>query len=966
MNAPAMSTPDDAALPPLDGAPIPRATYRLQFNAGFTLEQARAALPYLDALGVSHLYASPLLTARPGSLHGYDVTDPTRLNPEIGTDATFDALHAALQDHGMRLLLDIVPNHMGVLEADNPWWLDVLENGPAARHAAYFDIEWQPPQRELHGKLLLAVLGQPYGEVLEAGELQPRFDPAAGRFELRYWSHRFPFDPADHAELLALAPLPDEAGEAERATVESLRAGFARLPRRDAADAVERATRQREVAALKDALRTLHAESPWAAAWLDACAAAVKGTPGDAASFDRLDALIQRQAWRVAFWRAAGDEINYRRFFDINGLAALRVEEPAVFDASHRLVLRWLEEGRIHGLRIDHPDGMADPEAYFRRLQQGRGQAAYVVVEKILGDDEAWYAEWPVHGDTGYRFANQAIGLFVDERHEAAFDDLYARFLGRAMSFDDELAEAKREIMGTSLAADLRQLTQLAHDIALKDRHTRDFTRAGLKAAIVEFVAAFDVYRSYVSARGASGSDKARIEKAAATARQRCRPSLLPHLDFVRTLQLQALEDAEARACQLRFVQRLQQFTAPVMAKAMEDTVFYRYHRLIALNDVGGDPRRFGTGVAAFHAANAARRRDMPHTLLATSTHDSKRSEDVRTRLAVLSEMPARWDETVQRWREHARTQWRIGGLEQLPSANDELLLFETLLGIWPVELSDDQALAAVRERVVAYMNKAVREAKHESSWLDANDDYEQCLQRAIELLLARLEPNPFLSDLRRFALEVAPFGCVNTLALVALKLTSPGVPDLYQGCEDWMFALVDPDNRRPVDFDSLRDKLGVAQRLLDGGRPAPALRRMPLPRGLHKLFVTWRLLQWRREAEVLFRDGDVLPLEVHGTAAEHVVAFARRDGSGGAASITVVPRLVWQLADGDIDALLDAACWGDTTLQLPEALADVPAWHEVIAERTVGNTGGALRLVDVMGGLPVAVLRPEEPGAAQ
>lgn len=949
------------ALPALDTALVPRVTYRLQFNAGFRLADAQAALPYLAALAISHVYASPLLKARPGSTHGYDVIDPSQLNPEIGDEAAFDALHQALQAHGMHLLLDIVPNHMGVLEADNLWWLDVLENGPAAEHARAFDIEWQPPQHELRGKVLLAVLGQPYGQVLEAGEIVPVFEPARGQFVLHYHAHRFPVDPAHHADLLALAPLPEAANAEQQAQIESLRAGFARLPDRNTEDSVERATRQREGAALKQALARLHADWPWVPAWLDACAARLTGRAGDPASFDRLDALLQRQAYRLAFWRAAGDEINYRRFFDINGLAALRAEDPGVFDASHKLVLQWLRSGRIAGLRIDHPDGMADPEAYFRRLQEAAagdsGRAAYIVVEKILADDEAWPREWPVHGDTGYRFANQVNGVFVDGANEAAFDELYAVGLEQPVSFDAELDAAKRSVMAVSLAADLRLLTELAHDIGLRQRQTRDLTRPGLKAAIVEYVAAFDVYRSYVSERGVGPLDRARIEKAAALARTRCRPSQLRYLDFLRQLLLQPLEeDATLLACQRRFVQRLQQFTAPVMAKAMEDTAFYRYHRLVSLNDVGGDPRRFGMPVAAFHAANAARRRDMPHTLLGSSTHDSKRSEDVRARLDVLSEMPQRWLQAVQRWREMARTQWRIGGLEITLTANDEMLLFQTLLGVWPLALSDDQALAALRDRVAAYMLKAVREAKQTSSWLDGNDDYENTLQRCVELLLARLEPNPFLSDLRRFAGELAPFGCVNSLALVACKLTAPGVPDIYQGCEDWMFALVDPDNRQPVDFASLRDKLGVVSRLVEGGRAAQALRRMHLPSGPHKLFVTWRLLQWRRETEALFRDGDYLALETSGDKAAHVLAFARHDAEG-RCSITVVPRLSHAASGGDIDALLDGSCWGDTQVLLPDELAG-REWVDVVADRALPQTGDRLAVAGLLQLVPVAVLR--------
>ncbi len=988
MSGEAQGAPRPAApvLPALDSASIPRATYRVQFNAGFRFADAQAVVPYLAALGISHLYASPILKARPGSTHGYDAIDPDALNPEIGDDASFARLTDCLASHGMQLLLDIVPNHMGVLEADNAWWLDVLENGPAAQHASAFDIEWAPPQRELQGRLLLAVLGRPYGEVLEAGEIRPLFEPARGQVVLHYFGHRFPLDPADHAALLRSVPLPADASPAEQAQVDSLLHGFARLPRRDAADPVDRATRQREAAALKQALSALHAAAAWAPAWLDACAATLQGEPGRPDSFDALDALLQRQAYRLAHWRAAGDVLNYRRFFDVNALAGLRIEEPAVFEAVHRRIFGWLASGQVAGLRIDHPDGMADPEAYFQRLQQrccevrqAAGQpavATYIVVEKILAEGEPWPRDWPVHGDTGYRFSNQVNGLFVDAEQAAAFDALYAGFVGSAVDFDAELDAAKRSTMALSLAAELRLLTELAHDIALQHRHTRDLTRNGISAAIAALAAAFDVYRSYVSERGAGPLDRARIEKCTAAARASCRPSQAVYIDFVRQLLLQPVADAALRRCQLRFVQRLQQFTAPVMAKAMEDTAFYRHHRLLSLNDVGGDPRRFGTEVAAFHAANLARLREMPHTLLGGSTHDSKRSEDVRTRLDVLSEMPARWAATLQRWRELAQTQWRIGNQEQLPAANDELLLFQTLLAIWPPALADDAALTAVRERVSAYMLKAVREAKQQSSWLDGNDSYEQAVQRCTTLLLARLEPNPFVSDLRRVVAEVAPFGACNSLAQVALKLTSPGVPDIYQGNEALSLALVDPDNRRPVDYAALQAGLEEVQRLHAAGDAAAALQRLPPDTGPHKLFVTWRLLQWRAAAPALFRDGDYRPLQLEGPAAAGLVAFARCNGPD--CSITLVPRLPWRASGGDLARLLSGDCWGGTLLLLPPELPD-SGWQDALCGRpvptalphaTAGATADpaapaapafailALPVAALLQGLPVAVLR--------
>jgi (1->4)-alpha-D-glucan 1-alpha-D-glucosylmutase len=963
---------------------IPRATYRLQLHGGFDLAAAEALLPHLAELGVSHLYSSPLLKARPGSTHGYDVIDPTQLNPEIGDDAAFERFCARLRALHLGLLLDIVPNHMGVLEAANPWWLDVLAHGPASVHAAAFDIEWMPPQRELHGKLLLPVLGQGYGAVLEAGEISVRFEPDAGRFELRYFNHRFPVDPRDHAGLLRGVPLPAQASGARRTQLEALAEGFALLPARDDADPARRASRQRDSAALHAELSRLHAQEPWAPAWLRACAEQLQGQPGDARSWDALDALLQRQAYRLAHWRAAGDELNYRRFFDINGLAGLRVEDDAVFDAVHGRVLAWVAAGHVQGLRIDHPDGMADPEAYFRRLAErcasvreaagGPGRGTYLVAEKILGDDEPWPRDWPLHGETGYRFANQANAVFVDSEQAAALDAVVEAFIGAPLNFDAELDAAKRAVMNQSLAADLRLLTERAHDIALADRHTRDLTRAGLSAAIVAMAASFDAYRSYVNPRGVGPLDRARIEKAAAAARNRVRPSLVGHVDFIRQLMLQVPDESGApgqadpalRARQLAFVHRLQQFTAPVMAKSMEDTAFYRHHRLVSLNDVGGDPRRFGLSVADFHAANLQRLRDMPHTLLASSTHDSKRSEDVRTRLDVLSEIPQRWSETLQRWRELAQTQWRIGGLAGLPAANDELLLYQTLVGACPADLADDEALQDLRERVGAYMLKAVREAKQHSSWLDENDDYEQGLTRCVEVLLARLEPNPFLSDLRRFVAEIAPFGCLNSLALVTLKLTAPGVPDFYQGCEDWRFMLVDPDNRRPVDPVRLRERLAQARAWANDPAALRArLRTEPLPGGLHKLFITWRLLQWRREAEVLLRDGDYRPLDIEGPHARHAIAFARV-GPHDEASITIVPRLAWTLGDGRIDTVL-AHDWQETALRWPAELAG--DWRDVLASPWPADGGGlecthsvppvadTLPIGALLAGGPIAVL---------
>ncbi|MCW7540610.1 malto-oligosyltrehalose synthase [Aquabacterium sp. A7-Y] len=975
-----------AALPALETALVPRATYRLQLHSGFSFEQAREIVPYLDALGASHLYSSSYLKARAGSTHGYDIVDHNALNPEIGSEQDFERLCASLTERGMHQLLDIVPNHMGVLQADNAWWLDVLEHGPASEHAETFDIDWQPPAPELAGRVLLPVLGGPYGEVLERGELRLSFDAERGEFRLGYYDHRFPIDPRDYGRIVrgVPAPPPQDTTQAEALhAVESLLDAFGRLPDRNDTRPEARATRHRDQALLKRQLAERSRAWSWFATWIEASVRELNGQPGQASSFDALDALIRRQAYRLAYWRVAGDEVNYRRFFDINTLAAVRMERESVFEASHRTLLRWLAEGRIAGLRIDHPDGLADPCGYFTRLQahhaalqrpaEGESpRALYLVIEKILAEHERWPASWPVHGDTGYRFANQVNGLFVDGRAAADFDRLYAAFIGTPLDFDELLYAAKRAIIETSLAADLQMLTDAAHRICQRDRRARDFTRNALKAALTELAAAFPVYRTYIGEGEVDPIDREHLDWATATARRRSSEAAAATLDHLRELMLHAgtEPDPQQRSALLAFVTRFQQFTAPVMAKAMEDTAFYRYHRLVSLNDVGGDPRQFGTTVAAFHVANQTRARFMPHTLLGSSTHDSKRSEDLRARIDVLSELPGLWEETLQRWRALAERQLPSLDGGQAPDANDQYLLYQTLFGVWPLQTPDAAQLEALRERVQAYMQKAVREAKQHTSWIDPNPDYEAGLERFIDALLRQPAPNPFLGELQSFVQALAPFGCYNSLSLVALKLTSPGVPDIYQGCETWNFSLVDPDNRRPVDFAGLQAALEGLQGLCaPAGTPEPlaalpdaalAQLRRELADGRLKLLLTWRLLQLRRREPELFERGRYQPLEARGPAAEHLVAFCRERGR--AACITIATRLLHRLSGGRPQALGDAATWEDTALLLPAGFQG-RRWRDAITGRTVEAAGqdGGLPLATLLSALPVAVLVPDD-----
>ncbi|MGC4061059.1 MAG: malto-oligosyltrehalose synthase [Aquabacterium sp.] len=962
-------------LPSLDTALIPRATYRVQFNAATRFEDVTRAVPYLSRLGISHLYASPYLKARAGSTHGYDIVDHNALNPEIGDERTHNELCEALSTHGMHQLLDIVPNHMGVLEADNAWWQDVLACGPASKYAKAFDIDWASPAPELRGKVLLPVLGDHYGIVLEAGELQLGFDAAEGEFALRYYGHRFPIDPRNYPDVFGTAQPPasvQASNESAYLEVRSMIDAFGRLPTRDDAAPESKVVRQRDKALLRHRLATLYADNEWVRLWIQACLDKLNGHANDPRSFDALDALIDQQAYRLAFWRVASDDVNYRRFFDISTLAALRTEDADVFEATHHTVMRWLAEGRAAGLRVDHPDGLSDPQAYFQRLQtrhaqdlqeQGKTpQALYIAVEKILAEHERVPDDWLVHGGTGYRFANVLNGLFVDAANEAAMSSAYDLFIGEEADYDAIVRAAKLLIMSTSLSSDLQIVTTALHRIAQTDRRSRDFTRNGLRNALVEITAGFPVYRSYITERGVSQIDRRHLAWACAEAKRRSHADEISAIDYVRDIVLHAPDETDParQAAMLRFVRRWQQFTAPVMAKAVEDTAFYRYHRLLSLNDVGGDPRRFGLSPQAFHAANQSRMRFFPHTMLGTSTHDSKRTEDVRARLNVLSEQPEQWLLALQRWRTMNRPMADRFDAEITP--NDEYLLYQTLVGIWPLAPLTQEALDGLRERVLSYMIKAAREAKTHTSWINPNLDHEAALSRFITRILGTLEPNPFLKDVQAFVAPLAKLGCLNSLNQVVLKLTSPGMPDVYQGCETWQFNLVDPDNRRPVDFtqmatllDEVQASFGEAQ-LPDGVLDAW----LDKPESGHiKMLLTWRLLTLRRMAPRLFAKGSYRPLDVGGQAASHVVAYQRQEDGGPVPSCVVITsRLLHNL---------DTADWQDTTVTWASPAA-ATQWVDWLTGRRIdvqspqANTC-EVRLSSLFSPLPMAVLVPASNG---
>jgi (1->4)-alpha-D-glucan 1-alpha-D-glucosylmutase len=921
---------------------IPLATYRIQLNRDFTLAQAAALLPYWHALGISHCYTSPYLKARAGSSHGYDITDHAAINPEIGSAEELERWATTLRAHAMGQLVDVVPNHMGVLGSDNPWWQEVLENGEASAHARYFDIEWQPLKAELAGKVLLPVLGAPYGQVLERGELVLAFDPVRGELALQYHSHRFPIDPHSYPAVLGrgMDRLAARLGaaHADLLAFQFLLDACEHLPPHTASAPALVAERQRDKEIVKQRLAELAIRSTEVAAFIAENVATCNGAAGQAESWDALHELIKSQAWRLAYWRVAADEINYRRFFEINDLAALRMEDEPVFRDTHRLLREWLAAGCVDGLRIDHPDGLFDPAQYFERLQGLAGDvgsvtarpALYVVAEKIVASHERLPQAWPIFGSTGYDFANLVNGLFVDGANERGMDRIHAAFLGEKQDFTEIAYRAKKSIMDSVLAGELNILANQLSRVALADRATCDFTVNGLRAALREVIACFPVYRTYVTPSHVSEDDTRYIEWAVAVAKKRSRAADTSVFDFVRAVLTGAIAAGKAAnyaAAVYAFAMKFQQYTGPVAAKGVEDTAFYRYNRLVSLNEVGGDPRVFGVRVAAFHAAGQERALRWPHTLLATSTHDSKRSEDVRARIDVLSEIPAEWLRHLRRWRRVNRGKQRMLEGHPAPTRNDEYLLYQTLLGVWPIAESPGEAgeagREALRRRVTDYMLKAAREAKLKTSWLNPNREYEQALADFIAALFATARKNLFLADFLPFQRRVSRFGLINSLAQTLLKLASPGVPDIYQGNELWDFSLVDPDNRRPVDYGLRRDALAAILR----GRQLRGTELSAWARGLAehmddgriKLYLTWCGLSLRRRLPELFQGGLYVPLPARGPKAEHVCAFARR--SERHAAIVVVPRLCARLSpEGALP--LGRPVWGETWLELPADLA--------------------------------------------
>jgi (1->4)-alpha-D-glucan 1-alpha-D-glucosylmutase len=1071
---------------------FPDATYRLQFHAGFTFRDATAIVPYLHALGISHIYAAPYTRAHTGSVHGYDVCDHNQLNPAIGDEDDYQAFLAALQQHGMGHIVDLVPNHMSA-GTENLWWRDVLENGPNSPYSGFFDIDWKPVKAELENRVLIPILGEQYGDALENGRLQ--IDHADGGFQIRYYDRALPLGPKTTLPLLShhLDTLRVQLGDESEALIEyqSILTAIEHLPPPTATNAKAVHERQREKEVIKRRLRELEAREPIVAEFVRENIAVFNGRPGESESFDRLDKLLQLQSYRLCHWRAASDEINYRRFFDVNDLVALCVEKPEVFYAVHGLMGHLLGEGKIDGLRIDHVDGLYAPEEYLWRLQwlylahvaryefaeaaetpiespaisvalaeetsagatAEAGDAAtatiaavrpattartyplgpeilqrvcrrlhlrqpgpadlaaifgptttearrwemlesdsaavsdatmantetaecspadvpsYVVVEKILGPDEPLPETWPVVGTTGYDYTPALNGLFIVPEGLAQIEKQYVQFTGATRSFTEIVHDCKRLILRFSMASELQMLAHRLNRISEQHRKTRDFTLNALRYALREVLANFPVYRTYPGPGGVSERDQRFVNRAVAIAKRR-NPAMDPAtFDFIRDVLLlrhPAGLSAEAIRSREEFTGRFQQVTSPTMAKGVEDTAFYVYSPLLSANEVGGDPRAATARVPDFHRQNMQRSLRQRRGLLATTTHDTKRSEDVRARVDVLSEVPKRWRKAVLQWSRLTRSYRQEVDGSPAPSREDEYLFYQSLIGVWPLEPLDASARGTLVERLQTYMEKATREAKQRTSWINPNAEYDQAVRKFVAECLQVGKGNKFLASFQAFQREIVAAGLYTALSQVILKLTSPGVPDIYQGQELWDFSLVDPDNRRPVDYDrrtALLEQVIAAWKLHPESRVelAAGLARTPHEERL-KLFVTWRLLQLRREQAALFATGMYTPLECRGAAKEHVVAFAWTDESTARQLVVVVPR--WWAKLGEAAGLDDVAeittaaerVWSDTEIDLPAA----GRFRNAFTDEPFVATSTTAKASDLLRRFPAAVLVTE------
>jgi (1->4)-alpha-D-glucan 1-alpha-D-glucosylmutase len=923
---------------------IPLSTYRIQFDPNFGFRTLRDIVPFLAALGISDVYASPIFQAKEGSSHGYDVVDHNQLNPELGGEDEFEKLKDEVKKFGMGWIQDVIPNHMA-FDGQNRMLMDVLENGNLSNYFDFFDVEWNHPYESMREKLLAPFLGKFYGECLEDGEIVLKYDPSG--LSIQYYDLSFPLRVDSYPTVLsrALDILENSVGADNTDYVKFL--GVISVLKTVPPVMEER---REQIRFAKEILWELYSGKEAIKDAVDACIALFNGERGNPESFNLLDNLLSEQYFRLAFWKVAAEEINYRRFFNINGLISLRVEEDRVFDHIHAFIFRLLREGTVTGLRVDHIDGLNDPTAYLARVREEAADV-YLVIEKILGREERLPPFWPVQGTTGYDFLNRANGIFCRKDNEREITRVYERFVEHASSYEDLLYEKKKLIIEKNLESDVDNLAHLLKKISGRYRYGSDITLYGLKRAIEEVLACFPVYRTYVSSEIFGSGDRDHIEAAVGEAAER-NPTYLNELQFLEKILLLELEELipeeEQQQC-LHFILRFQQYTGPLMAKGLEDTTLYVYNRLLSLNEVGGEPGVFGIAVEDYHRFAEMQARQWPHSMNATSTHDTKRGEDVRARINVLSEIPREWEGAVRKWRRMNRRKKRSVGHRRIPDLNDEYFLYQTLVGAFPFR---EEEHPAFRERLKEYIIKAVREAKVHTAWIKPDEEYEEGFLSFIDKILSPGRRNKFPAKFLEFQRKVAYYGIFNSLSQTLIKITSPGVPDFYQGSELWDLSLVDPDNRRSVDFDTRASYLEDIR--AREGEDLPKLiadLTRSMEDGRVKLFLIHRALKARRERKGLFGEGDYTKMETAGEFQDYLVAFARSRGD--IRALTIVPRFLTGLI-GEKDLPFGQSVWRDTSLLLPDgysgSFTDAFTGQEIRAKRT-------LPVGDVLSHFPVSLL---------
>lgn len=953
---------------------IPSATYRLQFNPTFGFTKAKEIVQYLFDLGISDVYASPIFKAKKGSLHGYDVVDTNQLNPELGSAEDFEELIRASKARGMGWIQDIVPNHMA-FDGENSMLMDVLENGQSSEYFDFFDIEWNHPYESIQGRLLAPFLGRLYGESLEEEEIKLQYDRDG--FSVRYYELKLPLRPESYASVIThrLNTLREKLGEDHPDFIKLL--GILYSIKNMPVSREDVSERYHQIRFIKRMLWELYRENPDIKRFTDENIEIFNGTKGVAESFNRLDSLLSEQFFRLSFWKVATEEINYRRFFNINDLISLRMEDENVLEQTHGLIIGLAKDGKFTGLRVDHIDGLYDPNGYLGRLRERAGEV-YLVVEKILDLEEELPATWPVQGTTGYDFMNYVNGIFCKTRNARAFSKIYTEFTRFKTSYEDLVCDKKRLIIGKEMAGDVDNLAHLMKRISGRYRHSSDITLYGLKRALVDVLALFPVYRTYISKEAFSKTDQLYITEAVKKAKQR-NPGLLYELDFIEKFLLLEFEEylkEEEKEEWFHFVMKFQQFTGPLMAKGFEDTIFYIYNRLLSLNEVGGSPDKFGIAMKEFHGFNQKRAHFWPHSMNATSTHDTKRGEDVRARINILSEVPKEWENSIKKWSRSNKRKKKLVNGTSVPDRNDEYFLYQTLIGAFPF---DETERPSFIERVRDYMVKAVREAKVHTAWLKPDTEYEEAFVSFIEEILTPSEDNEFLKEFLPFQKRVASYGIFNSVSQALIKITSPGLPDFYQGTELWDLNLVDPDNRRPVDFEKRRK---ILQEIRDKANKdiLALINELFLTKedGRIKLFLINRALAARRENSEVFQKGVYAPLEVGGRFKDHIVAYMRKmdtpqiqmytahkhaprnkakSSSEGLQAITVVPRVVTSLVSEDRYPV-GREVWDDTHIILPGYGPSV--WRNVITSEVI-KSEGTLLIGDVLRHFPGALLLSEE-----